>query len=449
MAVRRSLFFRLSRVWARRVQRRTRAPLGDIRRRIATGVGAVLLALAALAFAAAGNEAQRLFASLARRWWWLPLILSPGLFAFSAWFTRRLAPDATGSGIPQVIAAIRAPGRKAAVPLTSLRTALVKIAMTLTVLLGGASVGREGPTVQLSAALMVTMHRLLQVRLTAGVLIAGGAAGVAAAFNTPLAGIAFAMEELAITYEQRVAVLVMGAVMIAGLTSLGIAGDYLYFGALNGGLMLGQVIVLAPIAGVLGGLLGGGFSRIILHFVNATTGVSAWLKNHAVTFAALCGLVVAVTGIATGGATFGTGYATTRALVEGGPAAIWFGPTKFIAALATTLSGVPGGIFAPSLAVGAGFGSLLSQLAPGHAGGAVVLLGMVAYFVGVVRAPLTAVIILMEATASRSAILPLFATALIADWISAQISPTRLYHGLAAPFLARMGLDREGRPISD
>jgi H+/Cl- antiporter ClcA len=95
------------------------------------------------------------------------------------------------------------------------------------------------------------------------------------------------------------------------------------------------------------------------------------------------------------------------------------------------LSGAPGGIFAPSLAVGAGFGNLLTPIFPGNSAGAVVMMGMVAYFVGVVRAPLTAVIILIEATAARGVILPLFATALIADWASAQICPTRLYHGLS------------------
>ena len=109
--------------------------------------------------------------------------------------------------------------------LLSLRAALAKIVLTVVALLGGASVGREGPTVQLAGAIMVQVHRLFRLRVTPGVVIAGGAAGVAAAFNTPLAGIAFAIEELAVAYEQRVAVLVMGAVMIAGLTAQGLAGE--------------------------------------------------------------------------------------------------------------------------------------------------------------------------------------------------------------------------------
>ena len=153
-----------------------------------------------------------------------------------------------------------------------------------------------------------------------------------------------------------------------------------------------------------------------------------------VLIAAACGLVVAVLGVASGGATWGTGYEATRNLVEGEGQPLWFGPVKFLATLATTLSGTPGGIFAPSLSTGAGVGNLLTPLFPDQPAGAIVLLGMVGYFVGVVRAPLTAVIILMETTASRGMILPLFATALLADATSARVCRERLYHGLSRKF---------------
>ena len=103
--------------------------------------------------------------------------------------------------------------------------------------------------------------------------------------------------------------------------------------------------------------------------------------------------------------------------------------------LATSISGMPGGIFSPSLAVGAGVGNLLTPLFPAGQSGAIVLLGMAGYFVGVVRAPLTAVIILSETTGSTSAILPLFATCLIGDWAGALVCRERLYHALARDFM--------------
>jgi H+/Cl- antiporter ClcA len=145
--------------------------------------------------------------------------------------------------------------------------------------------------------------------------------------------------------------------------------------------------------------------------------------------------VVALTGILSGGTTWGTGYVPAKVLIEGGHLSWWFGPAKFIASVFTTLSGTPGGIFSPSLAVGAGLGNSIAALFPNSPSSAIALLGMAAYFVGVVRAPLTAVIILMETTASRGMILPLFATALIADAVSSLISRERIYHGLAKAFL--------------
>jgi H+/Cl- antiporter ClcA len=408
--------------------------IDTIRRRIATGIGAVVLGLVALAFARGGDFAREGFARIAAAAPFSPLVLTPATFALIVWLTRRYFPEARGSGIPQVRAAARAPDAPESLRLVGLRAAAAKIMLTLGILFAGGSAGREGPTVQLSAAVMVAVHRVLRVPLSAGVYIAGGAAGVAAAFNTPLAGVAFAIEELAAAYEQRVAILVMGAVMIAGMVSLGVAGDYIYFGVMKDTLPLRAVLLAAPAAGIAGGVAGGLFSRIVLAFASGARRWQRQLTSRPVLFAALCGLAVAGLGLASGGLTWGTGYSATKALVEGHGQPLWFGPAKFAAALATTLSGAPGGIFAPSLAVGAGVGNLLTLLFPDDPAGAIVLLGMTGYFVGVVRAPLTAVIIITETTASRGMILPLFFTALIAEVASTVVCRERLYHGLAKGF---------------
>lgn len=422
-------------LWRWVVRRRLRTTIPLARRRAATALGAILLAIVALAFARSADEAQLVFNHLFAELRWVPLIITPLMFAVVAFATGRWASEARGSGIPQIIAAAERPKSAGATRLANLKIAISKLFLTLLMLLGGASVGREGPTVQVSAAFMVWVHRLLRVPITAGVLIAGGAAGVAAAFNTPLAGVAFAIEELAAAYEQRVALLVMAAVMISGLTMIGIAGDYVYFGVLRSSIGFRQTLLLAPSIGIVGGIAGGLFSRVVLHFSNAKGGLAWRLKQRPVLFAGSCGLIVAIVGILSGGTTWGTGYAPAKVLIEGGHLTGWFGPAKFIASICTTLSGTPGGIFSPSLAVGAGVGNAMAGLFPGSPTSAIALLGMAAYFVGVVRAPLTAVIILMETTASRSMILPLFATALIADATSALISPERIYHGLSRGFL--------------
>ena len=420
-------------LWRWYVHRRLRTSMPVARRRVASTVGAIVLAIFALAFSKAADIAMAWFARLFQAVPLIPLILTPLIFAIVAYATKRWASAARGSGIPQIIAAADIPESETAGRLSSLKTGVLKVVLTLMMLLGGASVGREGPTVQVSAAVMVWVHRIMRVPITAGVLIAGGAAGVAAAFNTPLAGVAFAIEELAAAYEQKVALLVMAAVMISGLVMIAIAGDYVYFGVLQSALNLRQTLLVAPAMGIAGGVMGGLFSRIVLGFTNGKYGVAALLKRRPVLFAASCGLIVGILGILSGGTTWGTGYAPARILVEGGRLSLWFGPAKFLASIFTTLSGTPGGIFSPSLAVGAGLGNAMARLfdAPSSA---VVLLGMAGYFVGVVRAPFTAVIILMETTASRSMILPLFATALIADAVSSLISRERIYHGLSKAF---------------
>jgi len=403
------------------------------RRRSAIVGGAILVGLAAIAFARVADRASAWFDAATAHYWWLPLPLTPAGFVLITWVTNRLAPAARGFGIPQIIAAKRDPAAATA-DLASGRTAAVKAALTATALAIGASVGREGPTVQLGATIMAYAHKLLRVPVSASVLVAGASAGVAAAFNTPLAGVAFAIEELAAAYEQRMTLLVMAAVLIAGMMAQGVAGDYLYFGTVGQALPLATVLMVAPVAGVLGGAMGGVFSRAMLWF--ARGGAQRNSGRRPLLLAAICGLIVAALGVATG-LTWGTGYGAARAMIDGHDAPLWFGPAKFVSTLATAAAGLPGGIFSPSLSTGAGVGNLLRVLFPAAPAGAIVLLGIVAYFTGVVRAPLTAVIIMSETTDSRGLMLPLLATALIAEGTAALVCRERLYHGLATTFTKR------------
>ena len=221
------------------------------RRRAAIFVGAGGVGLCAIAFARAADWASALFLAMDARYWWLPLLLTPLGYIAIVWLTNRLAPAARGSGIPQIIAAKHNPGN-ATSSLASARTTILKSFLTAAALACGGTVGREGPTVQLGATVMAYAHRIARVPITASVLVAGAAAGVAAAFNTPLAGVAFAIEELAAAYEQRMTLLVMSAVLISGMIAQGVAGDYVYFGIVGETLPLRAVLILALVAGVLG-----------------------------------------------------------------------------------------------------------------------------------------------------------------------------------------------------
>ncbi|MEJ2410509.1 MAG: chloride channel protein, partial [Novosphingobium sp.] len=209
----------------------------------------------------------------------------------------------------------------------------------------------------------------------------------------------------------------------------------IYFGVMRETLNVISVVIEAPVAGVFGGILGGLFSRTLLAFARSKHRWFVSFRKRPVLLALGCGVIVAVTGVLSGGSTWGTGYEVTKLMVEGQQSApAWFGPAKLLVTAATAVSGAPGGIFAPSLSVGAGVGQLLTYCFPDDPMAAVILLGMTGYFVGVVRAPLTAVIILMETTASRGMILPLFATAIIADGVSKLVCREKLYHGLSHGF---------------
>jgi H+/Cl- antiporter ClcA len=152
--------------------------------------------------------------------------------------------------------------------------------------------------------------------------------------------------------------------------------------------------------------------------------------------AATCGVFIGLTGMLSGNLTFGTGYQEARLIMTGsGELPASYPLLKMLATLGSYLSGIPGGIFSPSLATGAGLGSTLSALMPGTEAGAVIILGMVGYFTGVVQTPITAMVIVMEMTQDTALVLPLMATAFVAYITSRIVCPESLYPALAKSFL--------------
>jgi len=250
-----------------RILLRRHGPTAPVwRRRSAIFGGAVAVGLIAIGFAWTADRASALFLALDAHFWWMPLLLTPIGYVVIVGITNGFAPAARGSGIPQIIAAKRNPDN-ATSGLASARTAILKAILTAAALACGGTVGREGPTVQLGATVMAYAHKIARVPVTASVLVAGAAAGVAAAFNTPLAGVAFAIEELAAAYEQRMTLLVMSAVLISGMIAQGVAGDYVYFGIVGETLPLRSVLILTPVAGIFGGVSGGFFARLTLWLI--------------------------------------------------------------------------------------------------------------------------------------------------------------------------------------
>ncbi len=403
-------------------------------RRLMFLAGGIVVGLAAILMAFLADHAQAAFSRVLAYSPYMALVVTPLGFGFATLLATTVFPTSQGSGIPQVIAALRLPPAASA-PLVSLRVAIGKIVVMGLGLLFGASTGREGPTVQVGGAIMYSIGHWAPFRQP-GFLVAGAAAGVAAAFNTPLAGIVFGIEELSRSFETRTSGLIIGAVIAAGLTSLAIVGNYNYFGQVAAELPLGKAWFVVPVCAVICGVAGGLFSRILVLFARGLPGtIGAAIKRHPVIFAIACGLGVALCGVLSGVHVYGTGYDQARAILHATDVYPGFGPLKFIATVLSAISGLPGGIFSPSLAIGAGIASDLSYFFPHSPLGALVLIGMVSYLTGVVQAPITAFVITSEMTNDQAMVIPLMAAALIANAASKTVAPEGVYHALAKSFM--------------
>lgn len=388
---------------------------------------AIAVGLAAVLFANLTESLAHLFMRNAKQYPWLPFVLTPTAGVAILWITRSYFQGAEGSGIPQVVAELNRPRGIAWRPLVSLRIACGKVFLGVAAIGAGFSLGREGPTVQVGASLMAAAGRYLPTTLRIGhhhLLVAGGAAGLAAAFNTPLAGIVFAIEELSRNIESKMSGLVITAIVLAGVVAQMWMGNASYFGKV---VLSGETTELArtiALCAVVTGLSGGLFSRMLLISVLGWNGrLANFRRRRPYHFAALCGLLVAAIGWASGGLTWCSGYTETRILLEGGTQPWYFGPAKFVATLLAYLSGLPGGIFAPSLSIGAGIGQDLVGLLAGQADQpTVIVLCMVGFLAAATQAPLTAFIIVMEMVNGYSGVFGLMATALISSAVSRMVS---------------------------
>ncbi|NSY11240.1 chloride channel protein [Agrobacterium vitis] len=424
--------------------RRSRALSGSWRMwkmRLVFWAGAGAIGVVSVGFAWLADRAQGLFHTITHATQWtflLPLLLTPAGFALCALLAGKVFPASQGSGIPQAIAARHIDDPAGRSRLLSMRIAIGKVLLTAIGLLCGGSIGREGPTVQVGASIMLFCARIGGMARADGLILAGSAAGIAAAFNTPLAGIVFAIEEMSKTYHSRVNSLVLIAVIVSGLAALGLVGSYTYFGTANPTVSGLRDWMLVGLCGIGGGAFGALFSAgalTLMRRIRRWTQLSAMPLRRAVLLAAVCGLGVALIGILTGGATYGTGYEQARGAVEGEALPLLFFAQKLAASFLTMISGIPGGIFAPSLSVGAGLGSTAASLT-GSSIALGAILGMAGYFAGVVQAPMTAFVIIMEMTASHDSAIAIMTAAMLGYATSRLLSREPLYHGLSRPFLA-------------
>ncbi|WP_287815153.1 chloride channel protein [Achromobacter sp.] len=419
--------------------------------------GAALVALVSLGFAYLADRALEWNREWVGHAGWLALLVLPCALAILRWATLRFAPNAAGSGIPQVIGALSLPPGASQRSLVSLAQALWKIPLAFFGMLAGASIGREGPSVQVGAAVMLAWgdfwkRRGLQLRgFHANELIAAGAAGgLAAAFNAPLAGVIFAIEELGRGTVLRWQRLVLIGVLAAGFLVVAVQGNNPYFGTFGGAVLTHGMLWWVLICAALNGALGGIFARLLGKGAAGMAPASwrAWIRAHPIWTAFAMGVALALIGLATAGSVYGTGYGAAADLLSGEtqhalPAG--FGLAKLAATVASYWAGIPGGIFTPALTTGAGIGHHIWQLAgEGVDQRVLVLVSMAAFLAAATQAPLTAIVVVMEMTGSQPMLFWLLVGSLLASGVSRQFCPQPFYH-LAAGRFRRQAIVDAGR----
>lgn len=354
---------------------------------------------------------------------WTIFILTPVCF-FLAWLVVQLiAPNAKGSGIPQVMAAIDLATPKYShklFRLLSLRIVLTKIASSLLMVLGGGAIGREGPTIQIAGSVFSAVHKWIPKSWpklsNQSFLLTGAAAGLAAAFNTPLGGVVFAVEELAKIHLRYFRTPLFTAVIIAGLTAQAILGPYLYLGypavtGLSTYIFFG-VAATAIVSGTLGSLT----SKLVLKLMHWKKSFS---KKKSVVFIIVAGLIIASFAYFLNDNILGSGKELmNNVLFTNKKASSW--DTVLARMLGPILcfnTGAAGGVFAPSLAAGASVGAFISSVADvaGANANLLILSGMVGFLTGVTRTPFTSAILVLEMTDRHSVIFHLMLAAMLSS----------------------------------
>ena len=412
---------------------------------IITGIAAVLYTKL---FVAAENLGLAIF----NQHTWALFILSPVCFVLAWWLVQKNAPYSRGSGIPQVMAAIQLSGpktNKIIDKLLGVRIIIVKVLSSLVMALGGGAIGREGPTIQIAASIYKIVYQLLPKWwpkiAKKNMLVTGAAAGLAAAFNTPLGGIVFAIEELTKTHFSYYKTAIFSSVIIAGLSAQALLGPYLYLGypKLEG--LSGLIFFGVALVAIISGLLGSAMSKLILF-------IFAWKAKfkfgyHHIIYVIACSLIMVCLAYFVDREVLGSGKEIMQqTLFTAHKYVHWYTPLLRIAGpLFSFTTGAAGGIFAPALGAGASIGSQVASWF--HVSdidtNMLILSGMVGFLTGVTRSPFTSVILVLEMTDRHNVIFHLILAGMVASLVAILIDKHSLYDHLKHQYIKELNTVEE------
>jgi len=380
--------------------------------------------------------------------WLAPIGLAAAAAFVSRWLVRRFAPEASGSGVQHVEAVVQGEAR----PVRAIVLPVKFIGGTLA-LGSGLALGREGPTVQMGATLGRLFARSFGLRAAddRALLAAGAGAGLAAAFNAPLAGAIFVFEELVRRFELRVAVAALTACSAALALMRALIGQRLEFSVPTFEMQLFPGYLLFLLFGGLVGLLGVAYNRLVVAGLDVAERMHRVAPEvQAALVGGLFGLLACVTPTLVGG-----GETLIQSVLDGGQSVamllIIFAARLVLGPLSYA-PGLPGGLFAPLLVVGAAAGALFGHAleaalpvltAPTAAYAAV---GMGALFVGVVRAPVTGIALIVEMTGETALFIPLLTACAAAVAVPTLLGDPAIYDALRLRDAARRREQGGGAP---
>lgn len=374
--------------------------------------------------------------------WWL-FIVTPISFVLAWWLVYKFAPAARGSGIPQVIAAVELTTPKyndKVQKLLSVRIIFFKMVSSIILVFGGGVVGREGPTIQIAGSVFRVINQILPSWWPKvskrNMIMAGAAAGLAAAFNTPLGGVVFAMEEVTRTHISYFKTALFTAVIIAGLTAQGLLGPYLYLGYPDVSNLSGYIFFGVIAVGVVTGVLGSGMGRIILSIMK-------WVRSFTISKRVLYliagALLLAAMAFFISEKALGSGKdIMTHALFTNDKHLPWYMPiVRIVGSIISFTSGAAGGVFAPALASGASIGALMGEWfnISGTNVNLLILAGMVGFLTGVTRTPFTSAILVLEMTDRHNVIFHLMLAGMVASLVAYMVDRHSFYDHLKTQFI--------------
>jgi len=409
-------------------------------------IAATITGLVAVSYSLLFSYAEHLSFYLFELNNYLIFIITPVCFLFSWWLTIKYSPGSQGSGIPQVMGVIELKNHQKSYvgKLLGLKIIIVKILSSCVKVMGGGISGREGPTIQIASSIFYLVHKYLpkwwEPVSQKNMLIAGASSGLAAAFNTPLGGIIFAIEELSKFHIKYYKSPLFTAVIIAGLTAQGLTGPYLYLGypkvSVTGIKVVLAVILVAIVCGYFGSKMCVAMFRLMRFFKRIKK------RKYQIGVVLFCALFVATFIYLAGIDAMGSGKEVMETrLFSDHKTVEWYLPfVRMYGLIASFSFGGAGGVFAPSLSAGAGFGALAAQLLglTGQSANMVILIGMTAFLTGVTRAPFTSAIIVFEMTDRHSVIFFLLLGAILANIIATLVDKKPFYERLKEGYLENL-----------